>query len=290
MNSLLLLLTTTLLLSACSNYTWVRKDSLAQAQEQMTAQDAEKRQLIAQQEKLTDLLQRLHLTLEQNQQLAQAIDHLSQALTRPLRLDASQLRVAQAGNAPAASNEKPSNTAPRPDDRKMLVGAVETVWFSQLKKKIESRIDTGAQTSSLNVAHYEIIERDGAKWVRFSLEESEDEEKDKKKDEDDKTETETGSANDEKDDDKSDGEPKIYEQKLVKYVNILQSSSEEKERRPVIKLRVVIGSMTQEIDFTLADRGHLSYPALIGRNALRDVIIVDVSKSHIAKLPKDLKD
>ena len=288
LTSLLLVLAATLLLSACSNgYAWVRKDNMDWMQQQVQAQHAEKQELIAQQAQFVDVMQRLNATLEQNQHLAQSVDRLGQTLARPLKLDTTTLRVVQVASAEPAKSDKSSGSAPAPDDKKMLVGAVEDVWFPQLKRKVESRIDTGAQSSSLNVASYEIIERDGDKWVRFSLDEDESADKDedkKKKDENSKDDDEK------KSEESSDEKPKTYEYKLVRHVKILQSSTEEKERRPVVKLRVVIGSVTQEVDFTLADRGHLSYPALIGRNALRDLMIVDVSKSHITKLPKDLED
>ena len=55
---------------------------------------------------------------------------------------------------------------------------------------------------------------------------------------------------------------------------------------------IVIGRSNQTAEFTLSDRSHLGYQALIGRNVLKDVMIVDVSKKNIAPyvLPKKTPD
>ena len=51
--------------------------------------------------------------------------------------------------------------------------------------------------------------------------------------------------------------------------------------RPVIKLPVTVGNVSLLAEFTLTDRSKFSYPALIGRNILKDLIIVDVSYDHL---------
>ncbi|MCK9516869.1 MAG: RimK/LysX family protein [Ottowia sp.] len=289
----LALLAGTTLLAACSNdYAWVRKDNMDWAQRYVETQHAEKQDLMAQQEQFAMILARLNETLARNAQLEQAISQLSQVLARPLRLEAPILQVAAAAT-PSRNIESSSSDQAAVDSKKMLVGSVETAWFPQLDRQIESRIDTGAKSSSINVADYEIIERDGEKWVRFSLDDADDEEDDgdagnkaKVKAKDDaEDDAEESNANK-----KNRADRKTFESKLVRRVKILQSSTEEKDRRPVISLRVVIGNVAQEAEFTLADRDHLSYDALIGRNALRDLMIVDVSRDHVTRVPDELKD
>lgn len=291
----LALLAGTALLAACSNdYAWVRKDNMDWAQRYVETQHAEKQDLMAQQEQFAMILARLNETLARNAQLEQAIAQLSQTLARPLRLEAPNLQVAAAAT-PSRNIESSSSDQAAVDSKKMLVGSVETAWFPQLDRQIESRIDTGAKSSSINVADYEIIERDGEKWVRFFLDDADDEEgdgdagdkaKDKAKD-DAEDDAEESNANSNK---RDRADRKTFESKLVRRVKILQSSTEEKDRRPVISLRVVIGNVAQEAEFTLADRDHLSYDALIGRNALRDLMIVDVSRDHVTRVPDELKD
>ena len=77
-------------------------------------------------------------------------------------------------------------------------------------------------------------------------------------------------------------EPLLLERKLNRMVAIIQSNSDEAERRPVIKLGITIGHISQTAEFTLSNRSHLGYQVLIGRNILQDVMVVDVSQKNIA--------
>jgi hypothetical protein len=130
------------------------------------------------------------------------------------------------------------------------VGAEENVRITPPGLVFPARMDTGAETASLDARNIQRFERDGERWVRFDLPHPET------------------------------GELIPMEQKLVRKARILQSISEESERRPVIQLSLSIGESTQLAEFTLSDRSHLTFPVLIGRNILKDVMVVDVSLSH----------
>lgn len=136
---------------------------------------------------------------------------------------------------------------------KLLLGQLEKVWLPNLELALNARIDTGAETASLDARNIELFERNGKRWVRFKI------------------------AHPEKGED-----PIQLERKLARMVIIVQSNSPEPERRPVIKLGITIGHITQTAEFTLTNRSHLDHQALIGRNILQDVMIVDVSKKNIA--------
>ena len=136
----------------------------------------------------------------------------------------------------------------------LLVGELEQVWLQNLQLALSARIDTGAETASLDARSIEIFERDGRRWVRFEILHPES------------------------------GEPLAMERRLKRMVSILQASTTEPERRPVIKLDLTIGHVSQTAEFSLSDRSHLDYQVLIGRNILQDVMVVDVSKKNIAPL------
>jgi hypothetical protein len=55
-----------------------------------------------------------------------------------------------------------------------------------------------------------------------------------------------------------------------------------KERRPVIKLGLLIGLINQTAEFTLYDRIHKTYQLTVGRDILQDVMVVDVSENYLA--------
>jgi hypothetical protein len=49
----------------------------------------------------------------------------------------------------------------------------------------------------------------------------------------------------------------------------------------VVKLQIQLGRLTLSEEFTLVDRTHLDYQVLIGRNILRDLLVVDVARKFI---------
>ncbi len=141
---------------------------------------------------------------------------------------------------------------------KLVVGELEKVYLPVPGLIYEARIDSGAQTSSLHATNIERFERDGERWVRFDIE------------------------------DPKSKEPLTLERKLSRNVRIVQASAEDTERRPVIELPFMIGDHRQTAEFTLSDREHLNYPLLIGRNVLRDVMLVDVGRENATELPEGL--
>lgn len=134
---------------------------------------------------------------------------------------------------------------------KLLVGQLEKVWLPNLELELQARIDTGAETASLDARNIEVFERNGRRWVRFEIANS------------------------------ASGEVLKLERKLKRMVTILQSNSADSERRPVIKLGITIGDINQTAEFTLSNREHLDSQMLIGRNVLQDVMVVDVSKQNV---------
>jgi hypothetical protein len=135
---------------------------------------------------------------------------------------------------------------------KTMLGQTEWVYISTLKMSYRGRIDTGAESSSINAIDLEEFERDGEKWLRFKL---------------------LGETGD---------NPQPIEAKIKRFVKIIQASKPgETTRRPVILLHVRIGDIEHLTEFTLTDRQHMEYPVLIGRTFIQDVILVDVSKEYI---------
>ena len=50
-----------------------------------------------------------------------------------------------------------------------VIGAVEPVYVLPMKAPLAARIDTGAETSSIDVSNLKTFERDGEKWVAFDI-------------------------------------------------------------------------------------------------------------------------
>lgn len=138
---------------------------------------------------------------------------------------------------------------------KLVVGEIENVRFDNLGMELRARMDTGAVTSSLHAENVRRFQRDGDNWVRFTIRDPET------------------------------GEPVVLERPRSRRVRIVQAGAEDPSTRPVVELRVTLGNSSQTAEFTLADRSALEFPVLIGRNILRDLMVVDVSKTDAAPLP-----
>ena len=141
---------------------------------------------------------------------------------------------------------------------KLIVGEVEKFFLPAAEAVFNARIDSGAETSSLDSRNVVRFERDGVNWVRFDLPLPGKE------------------------------EMLTLEKEISRRVKVLQSNTDDAERRVVVELQFAIGSHTQVAEFTLSDRSHLSHQVLIGRNVLRDVMLIDVGKEFATELPANM--
>lgn len=142
---------------------------------------------------------------------------------------------------------------------KVVVGEVEKFYLAEPGLVYTARIDSGAETSSIHARNIKRFERDGSNWVRFEVPMPGTEEQ----------------------------EWVTLEREISRRVRIIQSSAEEAERRVVVELPFAIGDHEQVAEFTLADRQNLTYQVLVGRNVLRDVMLIDVGKEFATELPQE---
>lgn len=149
--------------------------------------------------------------------------------------------------------------SPMPADSKLVVGSLERIWVEALQLALPARIDTGAETASLDARNISNFERDGKPWVSFEIP------------------------------DPAGGDPIVLERRRVREALVIQASSVEPERRPVIRLGIQLGPVRQLAEFTLSNRSHLDYQMLVGRNILRDVMLVDVSEDNLVPLPNEVQ-
>ena len=130
-----------------------------------------------------------------------------------------------------------------------IIGAIEWAKVEPSGLLFESRIDTGADTTSIHAENIQLIEKDGKRYVRFILI------------------------------DPGTGETLQQEVRLRRRVLIKQNEG-PRERRYVVRMWVTLGKVKSRVDVNLSDRSDFEYPLLIGRNFLTDSMIVDVSRHH----------
>lgn len=137
-----------------------------------------------------------------------------------------------------------------PSDDKTVLGALEHVVLDPPGAEFSARIDSGARTSSVNALNIVEFERDGKPFVKFSIAHP------------------------------HTGELIEVTRRLRRHVKIKERGDRDAQRRPVVRMRVTIANISEQIDFTLENRSKFKHQVLIGRNLLNDLAVVDVSKKY----------
>lgn len=141
-----------------------------------------------------------------------------------------------------------------------IFGRYEVIKIAELEGvEVKAKLDTGAFTASLNAVDIEYFEKDKDDWVRFT--------------------------------------PVIDDQKLneqemplVKISRIKQRAEEGEDsddiasaQRPVVEMTICMGGLEEVIEVNLTNRGHFSYPLLLGAKALRQFkALVDARRKYTA--------
>lgn len=132
-----------------------------------------------------------------------------------------------------------------------IIGAIEPFYILPMKSAFYARVDTGAETSSIDVENLKRFERDGKKWVSFDI------------------------VND------RSQETYHFEKRILKRVKIKRIQKEE--HRLKVMMDIKIAGQKIKTPFTLAERGDFEFQGLIGRSLISGRFIVDTSVSHTLK-------
>jgi len=130
-----------------------------------------------------------------------------------------------------------------------VIGGIEDVVVDPLNFKFEARIDTGAKSTSIHAENIQLIEREGKRFVRFSL--------------------------------LDNNTNKLVElERRFRRKVIIKQQGGDNELRYVVTLWLTLGKTKDEVEVNLTDRSAYDYKLLVGRNLLTDRAIVDVSLRH----------
>ncbi len=195
---------------------------------------------------------------KQQAELVIAIDESKQAQTTGFTTLSTQIKALET-QISTISVEPKEKIVPvaidcpaSPLDGKFLLGAEENVYVDEIKASFNTRIDTGAESSSLDSRNIILFERDGKQWVRFDVFT-----------------------------DGVEAPAQTFESKVERFVRIKQDADEKNDRRPVIHAHLKIGKYKAETDLNLVDRSHLEFPLLLGRKFMQDIAVVDVGQTYI---------
>jgi hypothetical protein len=132
---------------------------------------------------------------------------------------------------------------------KIVLGAVEEIIVQLPAFPVVARVDTGAATSSLDARDIKVHGPRGARKVHFTL--------------------------------VSDGGRRATLDLPLEDYHSVVTPDKRPERRPTVLLEICVAGMRIPAEFTLNDRSHLEYRALLGRNVLAGRFVVDVERTHI---------
>lgn len=137
------------------------------------------------------------------------------------------------------------------DDDPEVYGWVEKTTLEPWGVELKAKLDSGALTSSMHAEHIEEFTRDGEKWVRFEVE-VEDEA--------------TG-----------DVVAREYERKVFR--RLILTGAGGQDRRPAVLMTICMGDTRYQEQFSLEDRDDMNYPVLLGRRAIQDLGLLDVTQT-----------
>ena len=138
--------------------------------------------------------------------------------------------------------------------KKEILGWVEHVRVGKSRLELTAKLDTGADTSSLDASKIRRFRgKDGNRWVEFRVE--------------DQT-----------------GRRIRFKKPLVRTAYIKEHKGPS-QKRSVVLMEVCLGEYLQEIEVTLVDRSDFAYPVLLGRNALEGLAVIDPAMS-LTKEPR----
>ncbi|BDY04830.1 ATP-dependent zinc protease [Ferrimonas sp. YFM] len=201
---------------------------------------------------LSNQTQALTAVLEQHCQGYEDQTQAITALSAQVEELQGQIQGVHAKPQPAKV-ECPKVNPASPIGDKMILGEVERVFVQETGMAFETRVDTGAESSSIDAQNITLFERDGKQWVRFDVSNREGDKP----------------------------EPKTVEARVARIAQIKKGAADGMQERPVIMARLKLGNYVAETELNLNDRSHLDYPLLLGRKFIKDIAVVDVSRKHV---------
>ena len=155
----------------------------------------------------------------------------------------------------SAQSDTSALAAEADPDTKIVLGWVENMRLLPQRMLMKGKLDPGARSSAIHAEDIEEFEKDGRRMVRFTILRQHDD---------------------------ADSERIVLERPLVREVNIKLRNTEgssDRDERLAVRLEFCLAGERYNTLFTLTNRDNFNYPVLLGRQFLRNKILVDSSQS-----------
>jgi hypothetical protein len=153
-------------------------------------------------------------------------------------------------------SDEPAGAGPDRPDRPLRIGWKEYVALPDWNiRRLRAKADTGARTSVLDVASYDLYQAEGGGLMarlRLALWR------------------------------KNVGRLRVLEVPVLRTVVVCNSGG-MREQRPVIQARIRLGPVDKVIRLTVTNRANMRFRMLLGREALAGDFVVDVSEKYLVR-------
>jgi hypothetical protein len=133
-----------------------------------------------------------------------------------------------------------------------ILGWVETVSLTDPGLNLKAKLDSGAETSSLDARIIKKFRKDGKRWVRFGIV------------------------------DPGTGEEFVLVRERKRTIGVVQHEGTN-QLRPTVVVEICVADRLLDVEVSLVDRSEFSYPLLLGRRALKSFALIDPGNTHLTR-------
>ena len=134
----------------------------------------------------------------------------------------------------------------------IILGWVESVYLTDPGYQIKAKLDSGAETSSLDARIIKKFRQGGKRWVRFALT------------------------------DPASGEEFVLVRERIRTIGVVQHDGSN-QVRPTVMMQVCVADRLADIEVSLIDRSEFNYRLLLGRRALKSFALIDPGNTHLTR-------
>jgi hypothetical protein len=134
----------------------------------------------------------------------------------------------------------------------IILGWVESVYLTDPGFELKAKLDSGAETSSLDARIIKKFRQNGKRWLRFALT------------------------------DPASGEEFVLVRERIRTIGVVQHDGSN-QVRPTVMMQVCVADRLVDIEVSLVDRGEFNYRLLLGRRALKSFALIDPGNTYLTR-------